>query len=351
VVLFTSGSESVPKAVPLTHANILANCRDLLQDYHFVENERMLGMLPPFHSFGLCCTMIFPLCAGMKAVYHPVPTDGGILARHIEAYGVTMLVGTPTFLNGIVRVARDPELRSLRWVITGAEKCPQSLFAAVDQRWPGMQILEGYGITECSPVVSGNREECPARGSVGKPLASLAVAVVDLEERQRVAPGATGMLLLRGPSVFGGYLGYDGPQPFVTLEGESWYRTGDLVHEDPQGNLVFAGRLKRFVKMGGEMVSLPAVEEVLLARFALPEDEEPCLAVEALENENRAELVLFATRPVAREQANDAIREAGLSPIHNVRAVRMLEKMPLLGTGKTDYRALKALLSPVPAVS
>jgi long-chain-fatty-acid--[acyl-carrier-protein] ligase len=351
VVLFTSGSENVPKAVPLTHGNILSNCRDLLQDYHFVEGERILGLLPPFHSFGLCCTMIFPLCAGMKAVYYPVPTDGGILARHIEAYGVTMLVGTPTFLNGIVRAARDPELRSLRWVITGAEKCPDALFATVAVRWPGMRILEGYGITECSPVVSGNREECPVRGTVGKPLASLSVAVVDLEERERVPAGATGMLLLRGPSVFGGYLGYEGAQPFATLEGQSWYRTGDLVREDPDGNLVFIGRLKRFVKMGGEMVSLPAVEEALLARFGLPEDEEPCLAVEALETDTRVELVLFTTRPVTREAANDAIRAAGFSPIHNVRAVRQLEQIPLLGTGKTDYRALKAMLSPAPVTA
>jgi long-chain-fatty-acid--[acyl-carrier-protein] ligase len=153
------------------------------------------------------------------------------------------------------------------------------------------------------------------------------------------------MLLLRGPSVFGGYLGSDGPQPFAAFEGASWYRTGDLEREDAAGNLVFAGRLKRFVKMGGEMVSLPAVEEALLARFGRLEDEAVTLALEALETETRADLVLFTTRPIAREEANAAIRAAGFSPIHNVRMVRTLEQIPLLGTGKTDYRALKALLS------
>ena len=346
VVLFTSGSENLPKAVPLTHENLLTNVRDMIQEYDFHPEERILGMLPPFHSFGLTCTMVLPLCTGMKAVYYPVPTDGGVLARHIETYAATALVGTPTFLNSIVRAAKDPELRSLRFVITGAEKCPDSLFATISLRWPAMRILEGYGITECSPVLSGNREDCAVRGSVGKPLPSLVIAVVDLEERQRVVHGEIGMLLVRGPSVFGGYLGQDGPQPFVMFEGASWYRTGDLVREDPEGNLVFAGRMKRFVKMGGEMVSLPAVEEVLLARFGRPDDEAVPLALEALETESRVDLVLFTTRPIAREEANAAIREAGFSPIHNVRLVRNLDAIPLLGTGKTDYRALKAMFSP-----
>ncbi len=345
MVLFTSGSENVPKAVPLSHENILANIRDLVQEYAFLPEERILGLLPPFHSFGLTCTMLLPLCSGMKAVYYPVPTDGGVLARHIESYGVTLLVGTPTFLGGIVRAARDAELKSLRYVITGAEKCPDALFATIAVRWPAMRILEGYGITECSPVVAGNREASPVRGTVGLALPSLAIAVVDLEGRERMPQGAIGMLLLRGPSVFGGYLESESPQPFVSFEGASWYRTGDLVRQDEAGNLVFAGRLKRFVKMGGEMVSLPAVEEALLAAFGRPDDEEVPLALEALEHEGRADLVLFTTRPIAREEANAAIREAGFSPIHNVRLVRCLERIPLLGTGKTDYRALKALLT------
>jgi len=343
VVLFTSGSENLPKAVPLTHANLLANVRDIVGEYRFLDGARFVGFLPPFHSFGLTGTVVLPLCAGFQAVYYPVPTDGVALARHIEAYRVTALVGTPTFLNGIVRVATTEQLESLGFVITGAEKCPEALFEVIKDRWPGMTVLEGYGITECSPVVSANREESLRHGTIGHPMPSVTCAIVDPDTGARALPGGMGMLLVRGPSIFGGYLGFDGPAPFETFEGQSWYRTGDLVREE-DGRLLFAGRLKRFVKMGGEMVSLPAVEEALADRFASIEDDETVLAVEAKETGTTVELTLFTIRGITREEANSAIREAGFSPIHNIRTVVNLDKIPVLGTGKTDYRALKAML-------
>jgi acyl-CoA synthetase (AMP-forming)/AMP-acid ligase II/1-acyl-sn-glycerol-3-phosphate acyltransferase len=342
-VLFTSGSESLPKAVPMTHGNLLANVRDVVAEYPFLDGARFIGILPPFHSFGLTGTVVLPLCCGFQVVYYPVPTDGAILARHVEAYGVTALVGTPTFLAGIIRAATDDQIESLRHVISGAEKCPDSLFATIARRWPHMRVMEGYGITECSPVVSANREDRFCRGTIGWPMPSVRHAVVDPDSLERLPHGSLGMLLVRGPSIFPGYLGEGVQQPFVTFEGESWYRTGDLVR-DEDGCLVFCGRLKRFAKTGGEMVSLPAVEEVLNASFALASDEEPVLAVEARETEAGAELTLFSVRDIPREQANTAIRQAGLSPIHNIRAVVRLERVPLLGTGKIDYRALKGLL-------
>ena len=342
VVLFTSGSENLPKAVPLTHANLLANVRDIKAEYPFLEAARFVGFLPPFHSFGLTGTVVLPLCAGFQAVYYPVPTDGVALARHIEAYRVTALVGTPTFLNGIVRVAAPEQLDSLGFVITGAEKCPEALFELIQGRWPGMTILEGYGITECSPVVAANREARRQRGTIGLPMPSVLHAIVDPETGKRAGPGAMGMLLVRGPSIFGGYLGYEGPSPFETFEGQTWYRTGDLVREE-DGMLRFAGRLKRFVKMGGEMVSLPAVEEALLDRFSTLADDETVLAVEAKEEGTQVELTLFTIRGITRDEANAAIREAGFSAIHNVRTVIKVDKIPVLGTGKTDYRALKAM--------
>jgi long-chain-fatty-acid--[acyl-carrier-protein] ligase len=152
------------------------------------------------------------------------------------------------------------------------------------------------------------------------------------------------MLLVRGPSIFGGYLNYTGASPFVRFEDRDWYRTGDLVKEGPDGTLTFAGRLKRFVKLGGEMISLPAVEDVLAQRYVKPTDDEPVLAVEATPAELNPELVLFTIRDLDRDEVNTAIRTAGLSALHNIRVVRRVDKIPTLGTGKTDYRALKDIL-------
>lgn len=343
-VLFTSGSESHPKAVPLTHGNLLANIRDAVHALNFREDERVMGCLPPFHAFGLTTTTILPLVVGLRVVYHPNPTEGRMLARLIEAYHATLLVGTPTFLGGILRVAEDRHLESLRIVVSGAEKCPEQVYATLARRWPKTTVLEGYGITECSPVVSVNREDDPRNGSIGKPLLSLEWAIVDLDTGRRVEPGQPGMLLVRGPSVFSGYLNPDVESPFESFEGRSWYRTGDLVYQD-RGVLVFSGRLKRFVKLGGEMVSLPAIEEALTQRFQGKDETEPFLAVEASPEDLNPDLILFSVAGIGRDAANAAIRDAGLSSLHNIRVVRQIEQIPTLGTGKTDYRALKALLA------
>ncbi len=341
VVLFTSGSENLPKAVPLTHENLLTNVRDVLGVVDFCDRDVLIGMLPPFHSFGISVTTILPLCSGLRTVFHPNPTEAAVLARVISAFRVTVLVGTPTFLNGIVRAAQPGQLDSLRYAVTGAEKCPPAVYEALRRACPGAAILEGYGITECSPVVSANRPEKSIVGSIGKPLDSVEYAVVGLESGEAVARGETGMLLVRGPSIFGGYLNFNGESPFVEWNGKSWYRTGDLVREDESGWLYFEGRLKRFVKLGGEMISLPAIESVLLPHFASPADEGPPLAVETIGSAENPEIVVFSVRPTDREQVNRLIREAGLSPLHNVREVIQVSTIPVLGTGKTDYRGLK----------
>jgi acyl-CoA synthetase (AMP-forming)/AMP-acid ligase II/1-acyl-sn-glycerol-3-phosphate acyltransferase/acyl carrier protein len=345
VILFTSGSETLPKAVPLTHRNLICNVRDLVSLFPLGPDDRMIGMLPPFHSFGLTGTMLLTLCSGLPVVYSPNPTDGGALARIVEAYGVTMLVGTPTFLSGIVRCASDAQLASLRMAMTGAEKCPETLFQTLKRRWPKLHVLEGYGITECSPVLSANPFEHSRQGTVGKALPSVEYVLLDVDTNKPVDPGQPGMLLVRGPSIFGGYLHFDGASPFTEFKGKTWYRTGDLVSQESDGHWVFAGRLKRFVKLGGEMVSLPAVEEALLSHFGREDDEEIPLAVEATPSETQPELVLFTIRSISREEANAVLRLKGLSPIHFIRQVRQVERIPLLGTGKTDYRALKALLN------
>ncbi len=189
------------------------------------------------------------------------------------------------------------------------------------------------------------REDDVQPGTIGKPLPSVIALVMDLDTHRPSKPGETGMLLLRGPSVFGGYLNYSGPSPFETFDGETWYRTGDLVKTDAHHRLIFMGRLKRFVKIGGEMVSLPAIEEVLMHAYAQPDDKGPCLAVLPTPDERHPELVLFTIRKLDRAQVNKTLQEAGLSGLHNIRIVRDIAQIPVLGTGKADYRALANLLT------
>ena len=208
---------------------------------------------------------------------------------------------------------------------------------------------EGYGVTECSPVISLNLPTDARTGTIGQPLPSVRTAIVSVQEpRQRLAAGETGLLLVRGPNVFGGYLGQGsggGPaSPFLHLDGEDWYCTGDLVRADSDGHMTFAGRRERFVKLGGEMISLPQMEAVLGRHFMAPAGQEgPVLAVDALEEEGQTVLVLFTTLPLEREQANAVLREEGLSALYMLRRVRWLAALPLLGSGKVDYRSLRAL--------
>lgn len=344
-ILLTSGSEAQPKAVPLSHANIIANLRDIFKVVDIYQDDCMIGFLPPFHSFGLTATMLLPMLAGGRAVYHANPTEAWILCRIIEAYRANLLVGTPTFLAGIIRSSRPGQLASLRIAVTGAEKCPPRTYEAIAERCPNAMIIEGYGITECSPVVAANTSRGPIPYTIGKVMPSLEYALVDEETGKRVATGEPGMLLVRGPSIFSGYLNPDVASPFVEFEGKRWYRTGDLISEDENHVLTFRGRLKRFVKIGGEMISLPAIEAALEPHYARDTDEGPVIAVEAGGTETHPEIVLFSTRPADRPTVNRQLREAGLSPLHNISRVIQLESIPVLGTGKTDYRTLKQFVT------
>jgi len=345
VVLFTSGSESVPKAVPLTHHNILTNVADAYDCFTLSEMDRFLGILPPFHSFGLTVSMILPITLGVRVVYYPNPTHGGLLGGLIEAYKLTILVGTPTFLNGILRASQDGQLDSLRLVVSGAEKCPSRIYDTLADRCPNTKVLEGYGVTECSPVISVNHESNPQHGTIGKVMPSLEHIIVDPESGRRLSPGQEGLLLVCGDSVFSGYLNHEGSSPFVEAEGKSWYRTGDLVVEDDNGTLTFSGRLKRFIKRGGEMVSLPAIESVLEQHFGGRDNDGPVLAVVATPTEENPDIVLYCTSDITRESANRVLREAGLSGLHNLRQVIRIDSLPLLGTGKIDHQALTARLA------
>jgi len=344
-ILFTSGSESRPKAVPLTHANIITNMRDFTSIVSFAGNHRLLGMLPPFHSLGLVGTIILPLCLGLRTVYHANPTESGTLAGLIERYRVSILIGTPTFLGGIIKAAAGKQLNNLQLVFTGAEKCPEHVYQSLKRINPHATLCEGYGITECSPLVSINRVDNVRQGTIGSIMPSMEYAIIDPETSVRAGVGRQGILLVRGPNIFNGYYRSGNGTGFTEFEGKRWYNTGDFVVEDQDGILTFCGRKKRFIKLGGEMISLPAIESVLLSHFPGHDDNGPTLAVEATPTDERPEVVLFTTLGVTREEANSRIREAGLSPLHNVRIVKGIDAIPVLGTGKTDYKLLQKMIA------
>lgn len=344
VILFTSGSESLPKAVPLSHGNILANIRDLPSRVTLRENDVMIGILPPFHSFGLTGTVVLPLCMGLRTVYYPNPNEAAALARLIKFYRVSLLVGTPRFLGNIARAARADELQTLRLAVSGAEKCPDWIYRLLEERRPPIKVLEGYGATECSPIISLNEENDPSPFTIGRIMPSLEHALIDPERGGGVDRGRMGLFLVRGPSVFEGYLKYEGPSPFVDYRGKQWYGTGDLIKEDEGGVLTFCGRLKRFIKRGGEMISLPSIESVLESHFLSKSDDRPAIAVESTPGFENPELVLFTTSEADLATVNRIIRDAGLSSLHHISRIVKLDEIPVLGTGKSDYRMLRELL-------
>ncbi|MBU0961916.1 MAG: AMP-binding protein, partial [Proteobacteria bacterium] len=213
-ILFTSGSEAHPKAVPLSHGNLLANISDFSGVLTLQEGDRLLGMLPPFHSLGLTGTLIMPLAMGLPTVYSPNPTEGALLAATAAAYKVSLLIGTPTFLNGIAGAVGEKKLDAIRIAFTGAEKCQPYVYEAMGRNFPNVTVCEGYGITECSPVVSINDPDTPFPGTIGRVLPSMEYVLLHPETGALVAEGESGTLLLRGPNIFAGYINYHGKSPF-----------------------------------------------------------------------------------------------------------------------------------------
>ena len=344
VVLFTSGSEKAPKAVPLTHRNVVTDVVAGASALGFKRGDILLGFLPPFHSFGIAGNVILPLLGGLRVVHHADPTDAAGLVRKIAAYQPTILLTTPTFFSYILNAAKPGQLDSLRIVITGAEKCPDALFARAKQMAPNAILSEGYGITECSPVVSANRPGNIRPGTIGRPLDGVEVLVVDPDSMQPLPTDQRGLLLVHGPTVFPGYLHYDGPSPFHEMNGKRWYITGDLANVDADGFIRFAGRLKRFLKAGGEMISLPALEEPLTAKYP-PGDKGPQVAVEGIETPEGRRIVLFTTADLKLADANALLTQAGFRGIMRLDEVRQLDTIPLLGTGKIDYKVLRAQIT------
>jgi long-chain-fatty-acid--[acyl-carrier-protein] ligase len=344
VVLFTSGSEKAPKAVPLTHGNLISNVRGGVEALRPTREDSLIAFLPAFHSFGLTATLLLPILGGMKVVYHPDPTDAGGLVRKVKAYRPTALFSTPTFLSYILDRSLPGDMESLEFVVTGAEKCPQLLMERAARLAPKAAILEGYGITECSPIISVNRRERAKEGTIGLPLPGVKTAVVSHETFEPLPQGQMGMLLVHGPNIFPGYIGYEGPSPFLERDGKRWYVTGDLVTIDEEGFIAFSGRLKRFIKAGGEMISLPALEEPFAEKYP-PTEEGPRVAVEGAELDGGRKIVLFTTEEISINDANDLLSSAGFRGVMHIDEVVKLDALPVLGTGKTDYKVLRARIT------
>lgn len=347
VILFTSGSESLPKGVPLSHRNILSNHRGVFAVVALHASDVIYGMLPPFHSFGFTVTGMMPILSGLKVVFSPNPTDSIRLARGIDRWGITIVCSAPTFLKGILHSATPEQLKSVRLFVSGAEKAPADLYEQIGSMGASKQLLEGYGITECSPVLTINRPDEPHCG-VGQPIPNVQLKIIHPDTHEVLEKGQMGLIIARGTSVFSGYLDPATPSPFIEVGGKTWYNTGDLGFLDEKNRLTISGRLKRFVKMGGEMVSLAALEDVLLRHYSTGGDDVkgkgPVLAVIPLEVEGqRTQLHLFTVLNIEHDDANSVLSANGIPNLAKLTAVHRLPMMPLTGTGKVAYRELAQL--------
>lgn len=329
-VLFTSGSEAAPKAVVLSHANLLANRRQIAARVDFSPADLALNALPMFHSFGLTGGFLLPLLSGVRAFLYPSPLHYRIVPEIAYATGATILFGTDAFLAGYARRANAYDFYALRYVFAGAEPVREETRRAWFERF-GKRILEGYGVTECSPVIAVNTPMHYRAGTVGRFLPLLEYR---LDPVSGIETG--GRLVLRGPNVMEGYL-HGGK---IEKPPGGWYDTGDIVTVDGDGFASIIGRAKRFAKLGGEMISLAVAERI--AETAMPEARH---AVVALPDSRRGERLVLATeaRGLDRDRLFAAARRLGLPEIAVPREVVEIEHLPLLGTGKTDYAAVTRL--------
>jgi acyl-[acyl-carrier-protein]-phospholipid O-acyltransferase/long-chain-fatty-acid--[acyl-carrier-protein] ligase len=338
VILFTSGSEGEPKAVELTHRNLLANIRQMLGVIDLTEKDRLFNALPLFHSFGLTVGMLLPLMRGIFTFLYLSPLHYRVVPSVVYDTACTVLFGTNTFLAGYARKAHPYDFRSLRYIFAGAEKLQENTALVWMQKF-GVRVLEGYGATECSPCVSVNTPMRPLAGSAGQFLPGIEYRIEPVEG---VAEG--GRLLVRGANVMRGYLNPEPNARFQSLGG--WYDTGDIVKVDHEGYLHILGRLKRFAKVSGEMVSLGAVEDTLAAA-STHYGPKFCVAVLSVSDEVKGEkLVAVTNEPrLSLEEVRESLRAKGFSNLSAPREIRVVHEFPLLGTGKVNYRELQRMIA------
>lgn len=331
VILFTSGSEKDPKAVQLTHRNIGSNVQSCSERFHFTADDVFLASLPLFHVFGLTTNMWIPIHHGMTMLAYANPLEFRKVCDIVRDEKATFMVGTPSFFWGYLRKSEKGDFDNLRIMLCGADKCPEALRSAFMEKH-NITLYEGYGATECSPVISANSPEDNRPGSVGKPLDDVRVRIENYETGEKCGPGEDGRILVKGENVMKGYFN-DFEQTSLHIR-RGWYDTGDMGNIDPDGYLWHVGRLKRFVKIGGEMVSLVKIEDVL--EKCLPEDAH-CCVVEVPDAIKGAKIVAVVTTEIDEKVAKKKMAES-LPKIAIPKTFLIMEELPKMGSGKIDFR-------------
>lgn len=337
VILFTSGSEKEPKAVELTHKNIWANLEGISQVFDLSSDDVFLANLPYFHVFGLTVNMWVPLYYGMRIVTYANPLDFKAICNIIREEKATFVVGTPAFMWGYVRKSEPGDFASCRIMLTGADKTPDSLREEFMKKH-GIVLLEGYGCTETSPVISTNTPVANKPGSVGRPLPNVKVRIEHYETGEECPVGEIGKILVKGDNVMKGY--FDDFEATSLSIRHGWYDTGDMGYVDADGFIWHVGRLKRFVKIGGEMVSLIRVENVL--ERLLPSGVE-CCVVEVPDPLKGAKIIAVVTQPIDEKEIVKRMAEE-LPQIALPKQFVVMNELPKMGSGKIDFRRITDLV-------
>ena len=353
VLLFTSGSTGEPKGAVMSHRNVVGNVSQFRQLLDAMKEDAILASLPFFHTFGSTVTLWYPLIEGVRIVTYPNPLEAAKNAALIERYKLTLLLATPTFLRGYLRKVEPDKLRSLRLVITGAEKLPLDLAKNFEERFK-QKVFEGYGLTETSPVVSVNLPEphstkpgeqgqpSSRSGSVGKMAPGIAAEIREPETDRKLSLHETGMLWLRGVNIFEGYL-HD-PERTADVLQNGWLKTGDLGRFDEDGFLYIEGRLSRFSKIGGEMVPHEAIESKIVDLLGLAGRDERPIAIMGVQDEAKGEaLVLLSAVDVDLAELRSKLHDAGVPNLWIPKQLQRVESIPVLASGKLDLKKCKEL--------